>query len=134
MRPNPYKRPGSECLLHKISADVSEEDFYYFVRALGALRGTIDQSVSKLFKALVDEMREQEIPDYYLPENEPKIEGILRGITFTRTPRDQREHTDSGGSTHDAERSAGATHQSSETSVQEVEGVQQAYRQECTDF
>lgn len=96
MKPNPYKLKGQETLLHKIACDVSENDFYYFTRALGTLRGPIDQTLSKLFKALVTEMRANEIPDYYLATNEYEIEEILRGLTFTRTPRSGREQTDSG--------------------------------------
>jgi hypothetical protein len=96
MRPNPYKIKGQETTLHKIACDVSENDFYYFTRALGTLRGPIDQTLSKLFLSLVTEMRARDIPDYYLATNEYEIEEILRGLTFTRTPRSRREQTDSG--------------------------------------
>lgn len=104
---NPYKDCNPPVITRKVVADVGEEDWDHFHRAL-PFRGNQDQVISHLFYRFMQLLKEENIPSHYEPDNHSRIESILGRITLLPASRCGHHDLDGRGETRASQDSDGA--------------------------
>jgi hypothetical protein len=89
---NPYKEP-LPVVTRKVVADIGVEDWDHFHYAL-PFRGNQDQIISSLFHIFMRQLKLEQIPAHYDPDNHSRITSILGRITFLPPSRSGHSHTD----------------------------------------
>lgn len=90
---NPYHDRPDPLITRKVVAQVGEDDWNHFHRAL-PYRGNQDQIISSLFYIFIRQLKAEGIPPHYDIDNHSRIESILGRVTFLPAPGSRHSETD----------------------------------------
>lgn len=126
---NPYHDRPDPLITRKVVAQVGEEDWNHFNRAL-PYRGNQDQIISSLFYIFIKQLKAEGIPPHYDIDNHSRIEGILGRITFLPAPgsRDSEPHRRAEAGAFEG--GAGETSLTTETPVRRSEDGEETFWKE----
>lgn len=88
---NPYKDFAQ---LMRVQCDISSSDYFYlFNGVLAGCRGAQSKILGTLLQKLINELKRNNTPQHYDPDNESRVANLVSGCTFGRIAGDSVART-----------------------------------------